>query len=128
VIHLIETSIAIPLRDGDSTVTRAVAGLDGAILLSVITRVELEGGVYRDPALAARRRARLDVLLAAIPTVEFDAAAADAYGRIVAIAGYSRRKVVDRMIAASAIVQRARLVTKNPQDFADISGLALTAW
>jgi tRNA(fMet)-specific endonuclease VapC len=126
--HLLDTNVAIHLRDGDAAVTERVAGLDGAVLMSVITRVELEGGVHRDPAHAAIRRARLDTMLAAIPTLAFDDAAADAYGRIVAHAGYSRRKLLDRMIAAQALVHRAALVTLNADDFTDVPGLHVTAW
>jgi predicted nucleic acid-binding protein len=74
------------------------------------------------------RRARLDAILAGIPAIAFDDAAAAAYGAIVAHAGYSRRKLVDRMIAAQAIVHRASLVTMNAEDYADIPGLSLVAW
>lgn len=52
----------------------------------------------------------------------------DAYGRIVAHAGYSRRKLLDRMIAAQALVHRAALVTLNADDFTDVPGLKLEAW
>lgn len=126
--YVLDTSVAIHLRDGDAAVTARVAALDGAVLMSVVTRVELEGGVHREPAHAAVRRARLDAMLAAIPTLAFDAAAANAYGAIVAHAGYSRRKLLDRMIAAQALVHRATLVTLNPADFADVIGLRLRAW
>lgn len=126
--YLLDTNVAIHLRDGDPGVTARVAALDGAVLLSIVTRVELEGGVYREPAHAALRRARLDAMLAAIPTLAFDDAAADAYGAIVAQAGYSRRKLLDRMIAAQALVHRATLITGNENDFADVAGLQLLAW
>ena len=126
--YLLDTNVAIHLRDGDPAITSEVAALDDAILISVVTRVELEGGVYRDPVDAATRRARLDTLLGAIRTVAFDDAAADAYGAIVAHAGYSRRKLLDRMIAAQALVHRATLVTMNPDDFADIGALQILAW
>lgn len=126
--YLLDTNVAIHLRDGDATVTARVATLDDAVLMSVVTRVELEGGVYREPAHAAVRRARLDAILAAIPTLAFDDAAADTYGAIVARAGYSRRKVLDRMIAAQALVHRATLVTLNPGDFTDIVDLQLDPW
>lgn len=125
---LLDTNVAIHLRDGDAAITARVEALGGAILMSVVTRVELEGGVYREPAHAAIRRARLDTILAAIPTLAFDEAAADAYGGIVAHAGYSRRKLLDRMIAAQALVHRATLVTRNASDFADIAGLLLIEW
>jgi len=95
------------------------------VLMSIITRVELEGGVHRDPSNAAIKRARLNAILAAIPTIAFDDAAATAYGNIVASAGYSRRKLLDRMIAAQAIVHRASLVTMNGNDYTDIPNLSL---
>jgi tRNA(fMet)-specific endonuclease VapC len=87
---VLDTNVAIHLRDGDAAVTARVASLDGAVLLSVVTPVELEGGICRDLAQSAIRRASLDVMLEALPTVAFDAAAADAYDTIAAHAGYSR--------------------------------------
>jgi tRNA(fMet)-specific endonuclease VapC len=128
VAYLLDTNVAIHLRDGDPAVTARVAALAGAVLMSIVTRVELEGGVYREPAHAAVRRARLDAMLAAIPTLAFDDAAADAYGAIVAHARYSRRKLLDRMIAAQALVHRASLVTLNASDFTDVAGLHVVAW
>jgi tRNA(fMet)-specific endonuclease VapC len=128
VAFLLDTDVAIHLRDGDRAVTEKVAALDGAVLISIVTRVELEGGVYREPAHARIRRARLDAILKAVPTISFDDAAADAYGAIVANAGYSRRKLLDRMIAAQALVHRAALVTMNAADYADIPELSLLTW
>ncbi len=125
---LLDTNVAIHLRDGNPTVTQKVAALEGAALISVVTRVELEGGVYREPAHAPIRRARLDAMLSAIPVLAFDDPAATAYGAIVATAGYSRRKLLDRMIAAQALVHRATLVTLNQHDFSDVPGLSLLVW
>jgi len=82
---LLDTDVAIHLRDGDPAITAKVGALDDAVLMSIVTRVELEGGVYRESAHAQVRRARLDAILAAIPTVAFDDAAADAYGAIVSL-------------------------------------------
>jgi tRNA(fMet)-specific endonuclease VapC len=126
--YVIDTNVAIHLRDGDPVITDRVAALDDAVLMSIVTRVELEGGVYREPLHAALRRARLDIVLAAIPTLAFDDPAADAYAAIVAAAGYSRRKLLDRMIAAQAILHRATLVTFNADDFKDIPHLQLLVW
>jgi predicted nucleic acid-binding protein len=125
---MLDTNVAIGLRDGDPAIIAAIAALDGAILLSIITRVELEGGVYRETGESGTRRARLDAILATLPVVPFEAADADAYGKVVAATGSSRRKLLDRMIASQAIVRRAILVTRNADDFHDIPGLSLRAW
>ncbi len=53
---------------------------------------------------------------------------ATAYGRIVGEAEFSRRKIIDRMIAATAIVQDLTLITTNGADFDDIAGLKLEIW
>ncbi|OYX69665.1 MAG: VapC toxin family PIN domain ribonuclease [Caulobacter sp. 35-67-4] len=126
--YLLDTNIAIHVRDGDPLIMERVAALEGAILLSIITRVELEGGVYREPSEARLRRARLDLLLEALPILTFDAESADAYRAIIEAAGYSRRKILDRMIAAQALVHRATLVTRNAADFHDVPGLSLLEW
>ncbi len=125
---ILDTSVAIDLRDGDQIITARIAALQGAVLLSIITRVELEGGVYRDPGQAGLRRPRLDAILDALPVLAFDDAAGDAYRAIVEAAGYSRRKLLDRMIAAQALAHRATLVTRNADDFRDVPGLDLLEW
>lgn len=126
--YVLDTNVAIHLRDGDPDVATRITALEGAILLSIISRVELEGGVYREAAQTGLRRSRLDAMLKVLPVLDFDGAAADAYRRIVEVAGYSRRKVVDRMIAAQALAHRATLVTFNADDFRDVPGLSLLAW
>lgn len=125
---VLDTDVAIHLRDGDAEVERKVGALRDAVMISVVTRVELEGGVYRQPEHAALRRARLDVMLGALPCLAFDDAAAERYGVIVAHAGYSRRKLLDRKIAAQALVHGATLITFNADDFSDVPALKLQAW
>jgi tRNA(fMet)-specific endonuclease VapC len=126
--YLTDTHIAIHLRDGDPTVTDRVAALDDAVLMSIVTRVKLGGGVHREPLHAALRRARLDTMLAAISTLALDDLAADTCAAIVAAAGCSRRRLPGRMIAAQAIVHRAMLVTFDADDFQDIPQLQLLVW
>jgi tRNA(fMet)-specific endonuclease VapC len=128
VAWLLDTNIAIHLRDRDEAVVTRFAGLEGQPMLSVITVVELEGGVWTQPERARIRRRRLDQLLADLPVLPFEMEAAAAYRRIVEVTGYSRRKVLDRMIAAQALVISATVVSTNADDFRDIPGLQLLAW
>src|SRR4051794_704325 len=97
-------------------------------LMSIVTRVELEGGVYRDTAHATLLRSRVDLLLEHFEELPFTTAEAEVYGYIVAQCGYSRPKVIDRMIAATAIVANAKLITLNARDFRDIPGLTIEDW
>lgn len=125
---LLDTSVAILLRDADSEADLRLQALDSVPALSIVSQVELEGGVVARPALAAKRRAAIDILLAALPVLPFDAACAAAYRQIVETAGFSRRKVIDRMIAATALVHDLSLITLNRRDFADLPGLDLEVW
>lgn len=126
--HLLDTSVAILLRDGEPEIVDRVEALESRPLLSVVARVELEGGVYRDPQDAALLRERLDLMLAGFDQIDFRTEDAVAYGRIVAALGYSRRQIADRMIAAQAIVAGAILATLNPRDFQGIPDLQLEDW
>ena len=112
---VLDTNVAIHLRDGDPVVALRVGRLNGAVLLSMVTRGELVGGVYRDPIDAPLRRVRLDAVLSAIPTLAFDEDAADAYRTIVERVGYSRRKLLDHMVAAQAL-EAARLGITSLED------------
>ncbi|WP_245162379.1 PIN domain-containing protein [Brevundimonas sp. AJA228-03] len=125
---LLDTNVAIGLRDDVMEVQDRVLSLQGEVALSVLTRVELEGGSHRDPADADRKRARLDTLLQSLPVFPFDDDAADAYRAIVQSAGFSRRKIIDRMIAAQAMSRDLTLVTLNGADFRDIPGLDMVEW
>ncbi|MDP1632968.1 MAG: type II toxin-antitoxin system VapC family toxin [Caulobacter sp.] len=126
--HLLDTNVVIYLRDGHPGVRNGLTALGGPLMVSIITRVELEGGLRRDPSEAALRQARLDAILASLQVHPFDEACADAYRTIVGVAGYSRRKIFDRMIAAQALVLQATLVTTNAVDFSDTPGLKVLAW
>lgn len=126
--YLIDTNIAIHARDGTESVLDKLAENDGAVLLSALSLAELQRGVYKDPTWTALRRERLDILLRHIPVLPFDAAAALAYGRIIAERGWAKGKDYDRMIAAHAISTRSVLVTDNLRDFRDIAGLSVETW
>lgn len=125
---LIDTNIAILLRDGDPMIIDSYAELQSPPALSIVSQIELEGGIAARPDLAVRRRAALDALLVDREILDFDARAADAYRKIVAAIGYSRPRIIDRMIAATALAHGLSVITINRTDFQNIPGLDLIVW
>ena len=125
---LLDTSAAIVLRDAETSADDRLVALGSIPALSIVSRVELEGGITANPLFAAQRRASLDAMLAVFPVIAFDRDCADAYRRIVEAAGFSRRKVIDRMIAATALVHGLKVITTNGKDFADVPGLQVDVW
>jgi tRNA(fMet)-specific endonuclease VapC len=126
--YLIDTNIAIHARDGTDTVLDKLAEHGGEALLSALSLAELQRGIHRDSNFAAIRQARLEVLLRGLPVLPFDAAAAVAYGRIIAQCGWAKGRDYDRMIAAHAISSGCILVTNNEADFRDIPSLSIENW
>ena len=63
-----------------------------------------------------------------IETIPFTEEMVDRYRMIVAQHGFSRRKIIDRMIAATALTTGVPLVTTNTADFPNIGGLELIIW
>lgn len=123
---MLDTSVAIHLRDGDPDVGGRIRAVTDTLAFSIVTVVELQAGFLDGEA--DLRRERLAALLEVVDVRPFDRRDADAYGRIISALGFSRRKVLDRMIAAQALVDNATLVTLNGDDFRDIPGLALQEW
>jgi tRNA(fMet)-specific endonuclease VapC len=126
--YLLDTCVAINLRDGRGDTAARIAALQDIPFISAVTRVELEGGVFADVAISDKRRRALDALLRRLTVVDFNSEMAELYGQIVARAGFNRRKIIDRMIASSALSLDLTLITANGEDFADIDGLKLEIW
>jgi len=125
---LFDTSALIPVRDNDPKVRDKLSSATGGLAMSAISLVELEGGVVKDPSQADRRRDLLELMLEGFDVLPFTEVEAGTYGIIVEQLGYSRRKLIDRMIAATALTYGLPLVTCNPRDFTGIPSLEIIDW
>ena len=105
-----------------------MAELDGPPVLSMITRIELENGIYREPEWPETRRANLDAILRRSATIDFCDEELQAYRSILEHTGFSKPRVLDRMIAATALAHDLTLITIDGRDFQDIRGLKLVEW
>jgi tRNA(fMet)-specific endonuclease VapC len=125
---LFDTSVAIGLREAQPHLLTRTVEVEQIPLLSIVSVVELEGGVPFAPEGIAARRAALDRILATLEILPFERAEAIAYRNIIEALGFSRRLTFDRMIAAQALVAGATLATLNPRDFKGIPGLTVEDW
>jgi predicted nucleic acid-binding protein len=121
---LLDTSVVVDLEDID------VTALPTAVAVSAITMAELAAGPHAtaDADERARRQDRLQRAEAAFDPLSFDAEAARAYGRVsasVTAAGRKARgaRVIDLLIAATAVSEGLPLYTRNGRDFQALDGL-----
>ena len=125
---LLDTSVAIHLRDGDEPVVARVSELTEVPSLSAPTLIELQGGLGTDLVAAERRIAGIARLRRSYAVYDLDAAVIDHYGAMVRSIGFVRTRVFDRLIAATAIVHDLTLITINGADFRDVPDLKLQVW
>ncbi|MGB7159393.1 MAG: type II toxin-antitoxin system VapC family toxin [Tepidisphaeraceae bacterium] len=118
-----------PLRRRADAVTAALVSRGEELCTSRINEAEFRVGAFRalDPA---RETARIDMLLSKLVILEFDATAArryaEAQAHLLNIGKPSGE--ADVFIAAVALANGQRLVTRNPAHFANIPGLVIEAY
>ncbi len=121
---VLDTSALIDLEELDPSL------LPAEVAVSAITMAELAAGPHAtsDPDERARRQDRLQRAEAAFDPLPFDTEAARAYGRIYAsVAGSGRKargaRVVDLLIAATALASELPVYTRNGDDFRELADL-----
>lgn len=99
------------------------------ICISSVTYAELVHGVEKSQKIEKNRLA-LILLLANIEILDFDVAAADAYGKIRADLERKGTPIgpLDMMIAGHAVSLECTVVTNNIKEFNRINGLKLENW
>jgi predicted nucleic acid-binding protein len=105
------------------------AALPDESAISAITLAELAAGSHAtsDSEERARRQDRLQWTATTWTPLPFDVEAARAYARVFAasraVGRSSRARVVDLLIAATAVANSLDLYTRNPEDFAGLAGV-----
>ncbi len=128
--YMLDTNICIHLiQNHPPDVLDRFRGLrQGDVVISAVTLAELRHGVERAPAVRDLAARALDNLLAYLPVMPFDEAAATRYGVLAALVKDRKRDALDRLIAAHAVSLELILVTNNEVDFKDYPGLTLENW
>ncbi len=130
-IYLLDTDICIYIiKHRPPEVRRRFEGHDvGDICVSAIAVAELEFGAAKSKWPAQARQALAQFLLPLV-ILDFDRAAAEAYGRLRA-ALEAQGKLIganDMLIAAQAISAGLTLVSKNAREFGRVPGLRFENW
>ncbi|MFH1469525.1 MAG: type II toxin-antitoxin system VapC family toxin [Pseudomonadota bacterium] len=123
---LLDTSVVIDLD------RIPASQLPDEVAICAITLAELAAGPHAtdDEAERSRRQDRLQRIEALLDPLPFDADAARAYGRVYSATRAASRKprgarAVDLMIAAVALSRSLPLITRNPDDFAHLTGIGM---
>jgi predicted nucleic acid-binding protein len=126
--YLLDTNVLIDLVEGGRDFATAHSRFDEGGFLSVISTVELHAGAAVDGRVDPEMKRRIAEIVESFVELPFTSAEAEAYARTIAVIGFSRRVIIDRMIAVTALTNDLTLVTANPRDFRAIPGLRVEDW
>jgi predicted nucleic acid-binding protein len=126
--YLLETTVLLDLVEGGSAFAPAHSRFDECGFLSVISTVELHAGAVVDGRVDPEMKRRIAEIVESFVELPFTSAEAEAYARTIAVIGFARRVIIDRMIAVTALTNGLTLVTANPRDFRAIPGLRVEDW
>jgi tRNA(fMet)-specific endonuclease VapC len=129
-MYLLDTNTLIYFFKGQGQVAgRLLSVAPSELGISAIVLHELETGIAKSTS-PEKRRQQLETLVSAavfFPFAKAEARAAALIRRDLEEAG-TPIGTLDTLIAATALVNRATLVTHNTREFSRIPGLALDDW
>ena len=129
-IFLLDTNVCVRyLTERNLNVVARLGAESGRVVLSSVVRAELLAGAYKS-AKSAQNIQTLRSFFAAIPSLPFDDAAAEHYGRIRTQLERAGTPIGpnDLLIASIALSNDLTLVTHNTREFSRVAGLRLDDW
>ena len=115
--------------DASVLLADGIGPLEGELAISAATLAELHFGVLvtQEPHIRAERLRRLSVLQQRFDPLPVDEAVAAGYGRlaaaVVAVGRQPRARLMDLLIAATALAHGARLYTRNADELVGVKYL-----
>jgi len=129
--YLLDTNACVDYLSGryPSVIARLQHTGPADLGLSTVVVAELRYGADRS-ARSKENHARIDVLVAEIPPVEFDLESATAYGRLRTRLEAKGMPIGpnDMLIAAQALARDLVVVTDNVREFRRVRGLKVENW
>ncbi|HLY05792.1 MAG TPA: type II toxin-antitoxin system VapC family toxin [Rhizomicrobium sp.] len=129
--YLLDTNVLSDFARGDQAVTaRLRREPPPQLAASVITEMEIEYGLARNPDLSPRLREAMRMLLNTISVLPFEREDARVAAQLRA--GLNSRGTpigaYDLLLAACALRRGLKIVTHNAREFIRVSGLGLEDW
>lgn len=129
--YLLDTNVCVDYLSGrhPAVVSRIHRSAPPDLALSAVVVAELRYGADRS-ARPKANHVRIDVLMAEIPSLDFDVDAASAYGRLRARLEASGTPIGpnNMLIAAQALSRGLVVVTDNVDEFRRVKGLKVENW
>jgi tRNA(fMet)-specific endonuclease VapC len=129
--YLLDTNVLSDFARGDAAVcARIRREAPSQLTVCVITEMEIEYGLARNPGLAPRMRDVMRMLLGAISVLPFEREDALVAAQLRASLNSQGTPIgaYDLLIAACALRRGLKIVTHNAREFARVGGLGLEDW
>ncbi len=129
--YLLDTNVLSDFARGEPAVmARLRREAPPQLAVSVITEMEVEYGLARNPGLAPRLRDAMRLLLDTITVLPFEREDARVAAQLRASLNSQGTPIgaYDLLLAAGALRRGLRIVTHNAREFARVGGLGLEDW
>jgi tRNA(fMet)-specific endonuclease VapC len=129
--YLLDTNVLSDFVRGEPAVTaRLRREAPQQLAASVITEMEVEYGLARNPDMAPRVREAMRTLLNAISVLPFEREDARVAAQLRAGLNSQGTPIgaYDLLLAASALRRGLKIVTHNAREFSRVGGLGIEDW
>lgn len=129
--YLLDTNVLSDFARGDQALmARLRQEVPSQLSVSVITEMEVEYGLSRNPGLSPRVREAMRTLLNAITVLSFEREDARVAAQLRASLNSKGTPIgaYDLLLAACALRRGLKIVTHNAREFARVGGLGIEDW
>jgi tRNA(fMet)-specific endonuclease VapC len=129
--YLLDTNVLSDFVRGNGAVqTRLRQEAPQQLCVSVVTEMEVEYGLARNPGLSPRVRETMRALLDTLSVLPFEREDARVAAQLRASLNRQGTPIgaYDLLLAACAMRRGLTIVTRNAREFARVSGLGLEDW
>lgn len=128
--YLLDSSLIAAVLKGRLPVVLKLSQLKpGDVAISVLSKLEVENAIRREPRLQSRFGRLLREFVASVAVLDVNALVAQQAGTVTTYLGNEQKlSGFDLLTAATAMAHQLTLVTERQQVFAAVPGLEIEVW